>query len=97
MIFCSIQKLVTKRVTHTSEKYLGVAKTLTYIENALVIFQVRCHKSAIFKISHYHQEADLHDMEEDFHEALQHFDFLVLYFLHVCCCFKTFGAAKFHI
>lgn len=28
MIFCSIQKLVTKRVTCTSEKHLGVAKTL---------------------------------------------------------------------
>lgn len=96
MIFCSIQKFVTKRVTHTSEKYLGVAKTLTHIENALVIFQVRCHKSANFKISHYHQEADLHDME-DFHEALQHLDFFVLYFLYVCCCFKTFGVAKFHI
>lgn len=93
MVFCSVQKLVTKRVTCTSEKHLGVAKTLRHIENALVIFGLRSHKWSIFRTSHYHQEDELQDMEEGFHKTLQHFDFLCV----CCCCFKTFGVAKFHI
>lgn len=48
MIFCSTQKLVTKRVTCISEKHLGVAKTLTHVENALFIFAGRSHKWSIY-------------------------------------------------
>ena len=47
MILWGIQKFVTKRVTQLLEKHLAVAKP--YIENAVVIFCVRSHKSPILE------------------------------------------------